>query len=268
MRAESKREGPLRPKHPNALLALLLALGSSGTMAQNLVQNGAFDTSFTGWFFSGVSFTTAMWVSQGAPSGAASGAVEIRHQAPGTGSPVGALSQCVNLSPGGNELAYAGMARTELEGEPQVIAWLRFLPFEGDDCTDYGGAERIAFILNTGSTNWTAGSGSFTLAPGVRSLSVDLAIEKPIGSGDNGAAYFDSIVLFHPDLVDIALRRWSIDAGGGRASNGGIVLSGSIGQPEPGSASGGGISLQSGFWFGSAGGAPPVGDLIFRNGFE
>lgn len=269
MRAESKREGPLRPKPRNALLALLLALGSSGTMAQNLVQNGAFDSSVDSWFFSGVSFISWMWSAAGAPGGApGSGSAEVRYQAAGTGAPVAGLVQCVNVSEASSDFSYAALARTALEGESQVLAWVQFQSYFGADCSDFTGAPRQSFVVNTGDEIWRSASGSFTLEPGVRSVEVILAIEKPLGSGENGAAYFDNISLSQPALADASLRRWTIDAGGGRAAGGGIVLSGSIGQPEPGSAAGGSISLQSGFWFAAGAAPPPSGELIFRNSFE
>jgi len=258
-------------RHPAAgrLLAISMALGCAPALAQNLVQNGAFDSSVDSWFFSGVSFISWMWAAAGAPGGApGSGSAEIRYQAAGTGAPVSGLVQCVNVSEASSDFAYAALARTVLEGESQVLAWLEFQSYLGADCTDFTGAPRQSFVVNTGDELWRSASGSFTLEPGVRSVEVILAIEKPLGSGENGAAYFDNVSLSQPALADASLTRWTIDAGGGRAAGGGIVLTGSIGQPEPGSASGGGISLQSGFWFGSGGVAPPVGDLIFRNGFE
>jgi hypothetical protein len=65
----------------------------------------------------------------------------------------------------------------------------------------------------------------------------------------------------------VQLTRWSIATGGGHASHGGVVLHATLGQPQPGSAAGGSISLQSGFWFASSS-PPPAAGRIFGNGFE
>jgi hypothetical protein len=46
-----------------------------------------------------------------------------------------------------------------------------------------------------------------------------------------------------------------------------VVLHATLGQPQPGSAAGGSISLQSGFWFASSS-PPPAAGRIFGNGFE
>lgn len=63
----------------------------------------------------------------------------------------------------------------------------------------------------------------------------------------------------------IALTHWTIDAGGGYLSAGNIVLQGTVGQPDAGRLTGGGIVLRSGFW---AGAMAAPGDAIFMDGFE
>jgi hypothetical protein len=49
---------------------------------------------------------------------------------------------------------------------------------------------------------------------------------------------------------EMALDWYSIDGGGGRSSGGGYVLSGSIGQHDAGTLSGGSYSVEGGFWSG------------------
>ena len=52
------------------------------------------------------------------------------------------------------------------------------------------------------------------------------------------------------------LSWWTVDGGGGQnAGGGGYALSGTIGQPDSGKASGGNYELTDGFWSG----APPLG---------
>ncbi len=53
-------------------------------------------------------------------------------------------------------------------------------------------------------------------------------------------------------------------AGGGHSAGGGWKLDGTVAQPAPGASSGGGFTLQAGFWTA----APVVSDLIFQGGFE
>lgn len=49
---------------------------------------------------------------------------------------------------------------------------------------------------------------------------------------------------------EFEISRYTIDSGGGMRSTGGAFeLSGTIGQPDAGKASGGGFELTSGFWF-------------------
>lgn len=143
--------------------------------------------------------------------------------------------------------------------------------FTDTECVFSAGIPTIFNTVNQGQSDWLAFDGAFNrFGPMVQSVEVILTIRKPVGAGSAGAVRFDEVYFggTGPGPEPLTLKRWTIDAGGGCASNGGLVLTGSIGQPEPGSASGGGISLQSGFWFGTGSVAPPVGDLIFRNGFE
>lgn len=45
---------------------------------------------------------------------------------------------------------------------------------------------------------------------------------------------------------------WTVDSGGGRSTGGPYALGGAAGQPDAGSASGGGYTLSGGFWAGTA----------------
>lgn len=45
---------------------------------------------------------------------------------------------------------------------------------------------------------------------------------------------------------------WTVDGGGGASSGGAYTLSGTVGQADAGALSGGGLSLQGGFWSGAA----------------
>lgn len=59
----------------------------------------------------------------------------------------------------------------------------------------------------------------------------------------------------------------TLDGGGGRATGGDFVVTGSIGQPEAGpSASGDAFLLRGGFWRGEL--EPPPNGLILIDGFE
>jgi hypothetical protein len=57
-----------------------------------------------------------------------------------------------------------------------------------------------------------------------------------------------------PGLAQYSITRFTIDGGGGMSSAGSYVLSGTTGQPDAGTLSGGTYVLAGGFWFG--GGAP------------
>ncbi len=48
---------------------------------------------------------------------------------------------------------------------------------------------------------------------------------------------------------EYSMVRWTVDAGGGTSSDGRFELTGTIGQPDAGSHSGGGYTLTGGFWF-------------------
>jgi hypothetical protein len=49
---------------------------------------------------------------------------------------------------------------------------------------------------------------------------------------------------------DYAIKKWSVDVGGGASSGGGYWLAGTVGQPDAGVLSGGIYDLTGGFWGG------------------
>lgn len=73
-----------------------------------------------------------------------------------------------------------------------------------------------------------------------------------------------------PDTSEVT--RWTVDSGGVvAATGGGFELSGTIGQPDAGSASGGNFTLTGGFWFSLADGDCNTDggvDLIDFDGFQ
>jgi len=82
-----------------------------------------------------------------------------------------------------------------------------------------------------------------------------------------GCALLWAAVAFSaPAGGDYVITRSTIDGGGGRATGGDFVLTGTIGQPDaqPGGAHGSGYSLAGGFWAQ----ATEILELIFKDGFE
>jgi hypothetical protein len=57
----------------------------------------------------------------------------------------------------------------------------------------------------------------------------------------------------------LSLDWYTVDGGGGSASGGGMSLAGTIGQPDPGGMSGGGLTVQGGFWAGVLARVQPTG---------
>jgi len=60
-----------------------------------------------------------------------------------------------------------------------------------------------------------------------------------------------------------AIRWWSVDAGGGVSTDGGLSLSGTIGQPDTSTSSGEFFSVTAGFWSPAA-----FGPVLFSDDFE
>lgn len=64
-----------------------------------------------------------------------------------------------------------------------------------------------------------------------------------------------------------AIPRATVDGGGGRSDGGIYTVTGTIGQPDVGAASGSVYAVSGGFWA-SAAPAGGDGDLLFKDGFE
>jgi hypothetical protein len=60
------------------------------------------------------------------------------------------------------------------------------------------------------------------------------------------------------------IANYTIDGGGGRSEAAGLLLRGSVAQPDAGTLSAGGFVLRGGFWPARAG----AGDAIFANDFD
>jgi len=58
-------------------------------------------------------------------------------------------------------------------------------------------------------------------------------------------------VLAYAQGGGFGLKWWTVDGGGGTSMGGAYALSGTLGQPDAGSMSGGGYTLVGGFWGGT-----------------
>lgn len=65
-------------------------------------------------------------------------------------------------------------------------------------------------------------------------------------------------------LADFQIDWQAVSGGGGVSHAGGLMLTGTVGQPAPGYSDGGGYQLTGGFWVA----APPVSDRIFIDSFQ
>jgi len=84
----------------------------------------------------------------------------------------------------------------------------------------------------------------------------------PVGAAPVGAALVVAALVVAalaavaldaaPVVADPTVARFTIDSGGGTSSGGAWSLSGTIGQPEPGTLSGGSFALAGGFWLGGS----------------
>lgn len=251
--------------HGSIAAALAMCVLAQPALAGSL-SNGDFASTLSHWATTSAPSAVASWVSDDAQGQPNSGAAELRDTAPGSGGAQVVLSQCVDLPGAGVPMPFAAKARVALEGEPGVRACLILAEHDAPGCPpgSYIGASQ-SHIVNNGQAQWQSFSGNFTPFDGsVRALNVRLAIGKDPGSGVGGSVRFDDILF---GLPTPQLTRWTIDAGGGYLSGGGWVLQGTVGQPDAGTATatGSGIIVQAGFWFGNA--AAPDDDL-FRDGFE
>jgi hypothetical protein len=81
---------------------------------------------------------------------------------------------------------------------------------------------------------------------------VSLLVVVAVGSGLLVAAAFTDTASF-AEAQTVEINRFTIDAGGDMLSDGGgFQLSGTVGQPDAGVLSGGGLTLAGGFWFGQS----------------
>lgn len=238
--------------------------------AQNRVSNGNFDQSLAGWSADAADGRSAAWSSDDAGGSPASGSVEIRHAGTATGFAVMVLSQCVSLSGMPTGTTPFGVRSKALQESADIVGAHVSLAFFRDFvCTDtlFPGPN---YSLAVNSPNWLGEDTSFDRDAAAQSVLVELGISRNVGSGSSGAVRFDGLYIgapgAGPELVE--LQRWTVDAGGGRSVGGGMALTGSIAQPDAGSASGGGVELQAGFWFSRPDTTPPGDDLIFQDGFE
>lgn len=243
------------------LAALTLApLAHAGSLA-----NGNFDSNLNGWSLVDVNpAISATWVAEDRAGGAGSGAVELRNTSAGVGGVQVVLRQCINLAGISIPAPIAASAKVATEGEPGVQAWIFIEEYTAAGCApgSQNGVSRDEQV-NAGAASWQDFSGQYTPIDGsVQSVTFSLGIAKGMGAGAGGAVRFDDLLFGTPTPE---LTRWTIDSGGGRLTGGSYVLRGTVGQPDPGSASAGGTSLQSGFWFGES---VPPGDAVFKDSFE
>jgi hypothetical protein len=248
----------LRPSIVAVLAMFALApLAHAGSL-----RNGDFNANVADWVPINPPDWTATWVADDADGQAGSGAVEIRDNEPGDGNGRIVLKQCIDIRAMAKPITVEVAARTLLEGEPGVAAAIGYAPYSDAACqTSENGYFTITVDVTDSQTSWQPFIDAYMpMAPSVQSVEFWLVIKKPVGSGNGGAVRFDRI-RFGPPV----LTRWTIDSGGGYLTGGNYVLQATVGQPDPGSASAGGTSLQSGFWFGAA--APPE-DALFEDGFE
>jgi hypothetical protein len=262
----------MRPCRKRALAGLTLALGCLPVLAtaQNRIVNGGFDQSLVAWTADTADGRSASWNGDDADAAPGSGSVEIRHTGTATGFQVMVLAQCVSLSgmaPGSTPIGMRSKALQESAGIVQAHVSLTF--YRDHVCEDFHfPGPNYALAIN--NPNWQSEDTNFTLNADTRSVRVELGISRNVGAPPSGAVRFDGLYLgttgAGPEIAN--LKRWTLDAGGGRATAGALALAGSIGQPDAGSATGGAIELQGGFWFAAGVAGPPPDALIFRNGFE
>lgn len=245
-----------------ALTGVVLAAVATGTPVQAQLTNGGFDTGLDGWIVGTTSGFHAQWLADDAQGSPGSGSAQIGNTNPGTNASAVVLRQCLPANTD-EPIPYGASARVFDEGEPGVEAWLLTLQFANADCS--GEAVVIGSLtVNDGTDGWQSAASTLSLAgPHVQSVQLGLGIRKSIGTGNGGLVRYDDVFF---GAAMISLSRWTVDAGGGSASGGGFELRGAtIGQPDAGSASAGGLDLHSGFWSGRA---PVITDRIFANDFE
>lgn len=249
------------PRAATAVATLAIGALAAAPLSAQLL-NGGFDGGLDGWTIGTSSGFQAQWLADDAQGSPISGSVQIGDGNPGTNAAARVLFQCLQVA-AGEPIPYGASARVFAEGEPGVEAWLLTVQFDNASCD--GEASVIdALTVNDGDEAWQSAAASLDLAGAhIQSVQLGLAIRKPIGSGIGGLVRYDDVFFGE---AAISLSRWTIDAGGGSASGGGIELRGAtLGQPDAGSASAGSLVLHAGFWSGHS---PVVTDRIFANDFE
>lgn len=240
-------------------LVLPLALVAAAASADTNPDSHGFHDGLDGWTVIGVG--TVSWSAEDAAGNPLSGSVELRDDNPDEDATRMGLERCIVLTGVGSPLAVSAKALVRAEGEPHVEARIRYREFLDPTCRVESGFERLQTI-NRNDPDWLHFEDVYTpVHPRTLAVKVGLGIARAAGAGPGGVVMFDDLKLGST----VQLTRWTIDAGGGRASGGAIELAGTIGQPDAGSAAGGPIELLGGFWF-AAGGGP--GESIFGNGFE
>jgi len=244
-----------------ALAALALApLAEAGSLT-----NGNFDSNLNGWNLVDVNpAISATWVSEDSGGNSGSGAVELRDTNAGNGGTQTILEQCVDLAGASIPVPYQASAKVATEGEASVKAYLSIDEHNAPGCPpgSYIGLS-ISRLVNDSQATWQTYSNNFTpMAVETQAVFIRIGIQKAAGTGAGGSVRFDAVQFGVPGPE---LTRWTIDSGGGYLTGGNYVLQATVGQPDPGSASAGGTTLQSGFWFGAA--AAPE-DALFEDGFE
>lgn len=248
----------LRPSIVTALATFaLVPLAHAGSL-----RNGDFQVNLAHWATTPVPNVSATRVAEDAEGQAGSGSAEIRDANISNGGVQIVLSQCVDIRGQATPIPLAASARVLLEGLSEVTAQVVINQFADPECQTSLGHMATFFPVNNSLPTWQTISDSFTPAASIQSVRIQLGIEKDLGDGVGGAVRFDRLSFGVPAPE---LTRWTIDSGGGYLTGGNYVLHGTVGQPDPGSASAGGTTLQSGFWFGAA--APPE-DALFKDGFE
>jgi hypothetical protein len=165
--------------------------------ARTGIANGQFDQDLIGWQVNASPSVnvSAVWASGDASGDPASGSAELRDLAPGNGGAQVILSQCVDLTDAEFPMPWQVSAQVQVEGEPWVRAWLLLEQHFDTQCSDFTGLTGQE-IANFSDPTWQSISGNFSpQVQGTGSVLIQLAIEKPDGSGGGGLARFDGVVF-------------------------------------------------------------------------
>jgi hypothetical protein len=178
----------------HALLTTLLtaALFVPARLAgQNVVQNGAFDTSTAGWTPGpGVSLS---WSSRDSDDSPASGSALVTNQS--TATAIG-ISQCTSATPGKKSLVLRVFTPSSQGMTGHPYAALEF--FANSNCTGTRtGGYGNSFVYH--EDKWsTVLQTDHVAAAGTQSVRVSLAVSKD-GAGGAFQAYFDDVAVISPN---------------------------------------------------------------------